>query len=192
MYSQDAIDALITRIGWSDISSDLPFDLSDENETSDSGKTFSFYHYLVLVDNIYASVPDPEMDEEDFNLFLSDIRKQAVLNVLTSIFDQHVDYVLTQDYSSVIEQRSNIFDDVIGYTVAIKMIELFISTTRSNFSERNAKMSYQSLKVELEGAKNENGHFIAKGIVYKLEKSIRKAREIIFPILPIVTSKSVW
>lgn len=192
MYSQEAIDALINRIGWSELSSGLPFVLSDANKTAESGKMFNWYHSLVLVDNIYAAVPEVEMEEEEFNEYLSEVRKQAVLNVLSSILDTHEDYVPDQDYSDIIIQRSIIFDDSIGYLVAIKMIELYISTTRSNFNERSAKMSYQALKVELEGAKNDNGHFIAKGITYKQEQSIKKAQKILFPYKVVVNGPSVW
>ncbi|WP_170208086.1 hypothetical protein, partial [Flavobacterium circumlabens] len=181
MYSQESIDALINRIGWSDLSSGLPFVLSVENLTASSGKKFNWYHSLVLVDNVYAAVPEVEMSELSFNAYLSDIRNQAVLSVLTSILDTYVDYDPATDYSIIITERSTLFDDSIGYSVAIKMIELFISTTRSNFNERSAKMTYQTLKVELEGAKNDNGHFVAKGIVYKLEQSIKKAQKVIFP-----------
>ncbi|MBF7090456.1 hypothetical protein IUY40_02710 [Flavobacterium sp. ALJ2] len=192
MYTQEAIDVLINRIGWSDLSSGLPFGLTPENKTANSGKKFNWYHSLVLVDNIYAAVPEVEMSESEFNNYLADVRNQAVSNVLTSIFDTHVDYDPLVDYSNIIINRSTLFDDSIGCSVAIKMIELFISTTRSNFNERSAKMSYQSLKVELEGARNDNGHFIAKGIVYKLEQSIKKAQKIIFPFKIIVNNGKAW
>ncbi|URM37142.1 hypothetical protein [Flavobacterium anhuiense] len=192
MYNQEAVDALINRIGWSELSSGLPFELSDANKTAESGKMFNWYHSLVLIDNVYAAVPEVEMAETGFNDYLAKVRKQAVLNVLSSILDTHEDYVPDQDYSETIINRPIIFDDSIGYLVAIKMIELYISTTRSNFSERSAKMSYQALKVELEGAKNDNGHFIAKGLIYKLEQSVKKAQKILFPYRVIVNSPSVW
>jgi hypothetical protein len=192
MYSQESIDALETRIGWSDLSSDLPFELSEENKTADSGKTFNWYHSLLVFDNIYSSVPKVNMEEEDFNEYLSTIRKQAVISVLSSILDNHVDYDPAKDYSNIITNRPALFDDAIGYSVAIKMIELFISTSRSNGTERSAKMSYQTLKIELEGARNDNGHFVAKGLVYKHDQSIRKAQKIIFPVTRIVTSKPIW
>ena len=58
--------------------------------------------------------------------------------------------------------------------------------------ERNAKLSFQTLKVELEGARNDNGHFIAKGIVYKKERAIQKAQRIIFPDPVVVIGDSIW
>lgn len=71
------------------------------------------------------------------------------------------------------------------------MIELFISTTRSNFVERNAKFAYQNLKIELEGARNERGYRVATGLKDKLNQSIKRASEIIFPI-EIIIQKADW
>lgn len=191
MYSQESIDALTNRIGWSE-SSGLSIGLSESNKTANSGKTFNWYHPLVLIDNIYAAVPQVNMEEEGFNNYLSEVRKQAVSSVLTSILDYHPDYDSKKDYSNVITDRQTLFDDAIGYSVAIKMIELFISTTRINFKDRSVKMSYQNLKVELEGARNDNGHFIAKGIIYKLNESIIKAQKVIFPYTVVVKKGNSW
>lgn len=192
MYSQEAIDVLINRIGWSEISSDLPFGLTTENRTADSGKKFNFYHSMVTVDNIYYAVPDADIEETDFNDFLKDVREQSVLNILASILDEHTDYDPLTDYSNIIIDRATLFDKAIGYSVATKMIELFISTERSNFRERNAKMAYNTLKIELEGAKNDNGHFVAKGLLYHLETSIKKVQKVIFPFKVIVQDGNAW
>src|SRR5690606_28691493 len=97
----------------------------------------------------------------------------------------------SQDYDSVISEKRHLFDEPIGYAVACQMIELFISTTRSNFVERNAKFAYQNLKIELEGAKNERGFRVATGLKDKLNYSIKRATEIIFPD-PIIIQKGDW
>ncbi|OIQ22199.1 MAG: hypothetical protein BM557_02145 [Flavobacterium sp. MedPE-SWcel] len=186
MYSQEAIDVLVNRIGWSDLSSDLSIDLSVENKTAESGKTFDWYHSLAQIGNIYSAVPKVNMDSEDFNELLLDLKKKAVSSTLTSILDKHYRYDFNKDYSNEIIDKASLFDDVIGYTVAIKVIELLISTNRKNAEERNASMSYQTLKVELNGAKNEGGHYIAKGIYFELSQSIKKAQRSLFPFEVIV------
>lgn len=191
MYSELSIQTLETRIGWSD-PSDLPISISADNKQSDSGRMFNSFHSMVLLSNIYATVPVVNMDENSFNEYLLSVRKQAVLSVLNRIFDQNKEYISTNDYSDTIINRSALFDDAIGYSVAVNMIELFISSGRSNLEERNSKMSYQLLKIELEGAKNENGYPVTKGLLSKLDTSIKRAREIIFPIIPIVTSEPIW
>lgn len=191
MYSEEAIDTLISRIGWSELSSGLPFNLSEENKTSESGKTFNLYHAMVLVDNIYATVPEIDMEEEDFNAYLADVRKQSVLNVLTAILDTHQKYDPAKDYSNIITTRTALFEDAIGFSVASKIIELFLTTTRQNFIERSAASSYQILKIELEGARDEKGNLVTKGLAQKLSTSISNARKVIFPIVPTVTSKKI-
>lgn len=191
MYSQTAIDTLISRIGWSD-NSDLPVAVNASNKTSDSGKYFNFFHPLVSVDNLYDAVDKVNMDEVDFNDYLAKLRSQAVLKMLTDILDKHHKYDATKDYSSILTERVSMFDDAIGYCVAIKAIEMFISSKRSNLSERNAKMAYNTLKIELEGAKNDNGHFVARGLLYHYEQACKRARKVIFPIEAIVQNGNFW
>jgi hypothetical protein len=46
-----------------------------------------------------------------------------------------------------------LFEDAVGYKVAISVLELFISTERLNTTERSAQMAISSLKLEIEGWK---------------------------------------
>lgn len=190
MYSQEAIDILIQRIGWSELGSDLPISLSVENKISLSGKSFNFYHPLVTIDNIYSFISEVDMTETDFNLYLSELVKNCVLIVLSSVFEEAVEYNLATDYSSTIEQRTSLFDNAIGYAVCVKMIELFVSSDRSNFRERNAKMAYNTLKIELEGAKNDNGFTVASGLIHYLNSSISKIKRVLFPYIIVVRDGS--
>lgn len=193
MYSEPSITSLVTRIGW-----EKPLDtafaivLDEEVLTADSERKVNSFHQLVTVENVYASVPEIDMEAEDFNGFLSSVRKQSVMEVLTAIFDQHRSYDESVDYSNVITSRPRLFDDAIGYCIAIKMLELFISSSRSNLAERNAKLTFKSLKLELEGVRNDGGFYVAKGIKYELKSAITKAQKVIFPLEAIVTSQQVW
>jgi len=193
MYNEQSITALEKRIGWEKpLDTDFAIDLDEEVLTADSGRKVNSFHQLVTVENVYAAVQPVNMEAADFNGFLTSVRKQAVLEVLTLIFDKHEDYIEVTDYSVLIETKTRLFDDAIGYCIAVKMLELFISTSRINLQERNAKMSFNSLKIELEGAKNDNGHFIAKGIVYYKNKAIKDAQKIIFPNRIIVQNGKAW
>lgn len=182
MYTEESISTLIYRIGWEkSFNSDVAITINLANSTTTSGRKVNAFHSLASVENIYSAVPEVNMDEEKFNEFLSSIREQSVREVATAILDQSHLYDETIDYSNIIVSKPRIFDDAIGYCIAIKILELFISSTRSNLTERSSALTFQTLKVELEGAKNDNGHFIAKGIVYKKERAIQKAQRIIFP-----------
>ena len=193
MYSEVSISFLINRIGWGKpLQSGLVPAISSENLLANSGRTVNSFHQLASVENLYATISEVNANEVVFNQFLSDMKKQSVIDVLTSILDQHFLYQDEIDYSETIIKKSKLFDDAIGYSIAIKCLELFISSTRSNASERSNALSFQALKVELEGARNDNGHFIAKGIIYKKERAILKAQRIIFPNPILVIGDAQW
>lgn len=193
MYSEESILRLTERIGWEkSFNSDIPISVSEENLTATSGRKVVAFHQIATVENIYSAVPEVNMEEQKFNEYLSLIRQQSVLEVLTAILVQHHLYDETIDYSNSIIEKARLFDDAIGYCIAIKILEMFISTGRKNLTERNAALTFQTLKVELEGARNDNGHFIAKGIVYKKERAIQKAQRIIFPDPVLIIGGNEW
>lgn len=193
MYSEQSILALETRIGW-----ERPLDtafaivLDEEVLAADSERKVNSFHQLVTVENVYAAVPEIDMEVVDFNGFLSSLRRQSALEVLTAIFDKNEQYIETVDYSELILARPRLFDDAIGYCMAIKALELFIASSRSNLLERNAKLSFQNLKIELEGVRNDGGFFVAKGIIYKMERAIQKAQNILFPKNATVQNGKAW
>lgn len=193
MYTEQSISTLIDRIGWEkSLNSDVAIIIDLVNSTATSGRKVNTFHQLASVENIYSAVPEVNMEEVKFNEFLSSIREQSVREVATAIFDQHHLYDETVDYSNTIIEKARLFDDAIGYCIAIKILEMFISTGRKNLTERNAALTFQTLKVELEGARNDNGYFIAKGIVYKKERAIQKAQRIIFPDPVLIIGVNEW
>ena len=194
MYSQNSIELLTDRVGWADIqeSADFPIELSFENLTKTSGRTFDSFNSLVLPDNVYYAVVEDFTEETRFNDFLFDVKKQNVISVLTKIMNQNDLYCDSFDYDKTIETKAHLFDEPIGLSVACQMIEMFISTTRKNFNERNAKFAFQNLKIELEGVRNENGYKVALGVKDRLNYSIRRASDIIFPRPIVVDSKKIW
>jgi len=193
MYSDESIDVLETRIGWEKpLDTDFVLELDEEVLTADSERKVNSFHQLVTVENLYAAVPEIDMEVAEFTGFLSSLRKQSVLEVLTAIFDKNEQYIETVDYSELILSRPRLFDDAIGYCIAIKGLELFIASSRSNLLERNAKLSFQNLKLELEGIRNDRGFFVAKGIEYKFKTAILSAQNILFPKNPTVQNGKAW
>ena len=193
MYSEQSIVSLVTRIGWEKpLDTAFAIELDEEVLTADSERKVNSFHQLVTVENVYAAVPEIDMEVADFNDFLSSLRRQSVLEVLTAIFDKNEQYIETVDYSELILARPRLFDDAIGYCMAIKALELFIASSRNNLLERNAKLSFQNLKIELEGVRNDGGFFVAKGIIYKMERAIQKAQNILFPKNATVQNGKSW
>ena len=193
MYSDLSISILEQRLFWNKSQNpEFTIALDGSNATGTSGKHFQGFHNLVSVENIYDSVPNTTMTEIDFNAVLTDIRKQAVLQSLTDIMDRNTLYLVDTDYSETILKNTSLFDNAIGYKVAVSVLEMFMSTSRINITERNAKLAASNLKLELEGFTNENGHVVAKGVRSYYYAAVKAASKKLFPLLPIVDSKKIW
>lgn len=193
MYSPESIQTLVERIGfYKKVDSNLSFTLSPEVILATSFRYVNSFHQLAIVENIYSAVPEINMVDLDFNEYLQEIKTQSVHEVLTLVLNRDVSYQLNDDYSETITGNPEIFDDAIGYTIAIKCLELFVSTSRKNLAERNAKLSIERLKVELEGLKNENGKVIVNGLRRERYFAVKQAKDIIFPKKIIVDGTSMW
>jgi hypothetical protein len=189
MYSEQVISDLTERIGWGlPQETDFGIEISESNSVGTSQREFKDFHQLVTVENIYAAVTQASEEENAFNEILEETRKKAVLAVLPLILDKNESYLPLTDYSAAITENIVLFDDAIGYKVAMMMIELFISTGRLNFLERNAKLATANLKVELNGIRSENGQLFAEGLVHLFQSSIKSASSKIFPKTIIVQS----
>lgn len=193
MYSEIAINTLIKQIGWSDVqSSGLPITIDSELFKSESGRTFESFHSLINLPNLFYAVNESIITDGLFEDYLIELSKNNVLNVLNKIMKQSISYIDSFNYDELIITKKHLFVESIGYSVACQLIELFLSTNRKNFFERNAKDAVIRLKMDLEGAKNERGHKIAYGLKDQLRFSINNATDIIFPQHPIVDSKPIW
>ncbi len=191
MYSQEIIDALKTKIGWS-VPTDLPIVIDSDIVIADSKLKYNGFHGLVSLTNLYATVEESLMEKEEFDKLLDMLRTQCVQFALTSILDKSTAYEDLKSYDSIIESKSSLFEEVIGLTMVIKVFEIYMASNRSNYIERNAKLSYQSLKIELEGIKNDSGYQVAVGIRQMLQKSIKDAQKVIFPLVPTVEYIEFW
>lgn len=182
MISSEAISKLEERIRWNEaLDSEFQISLNDQNKKGDSGKHFQRFHQLVTVENIYnAGAPTPDMEAEEFNNLLADIRLQAVLQVITDAIELNPEYNPEFDYSEQIIENPAIFDNAIGFGVAVSSLELMLSSKRINPDERNVKLSAANLKLELEGFKNESGHVVSSGIKYYYFKNVKVASERFF------------
>ena len=194
MYTEETIVSLSERMGFgTPLEEGFAIELDEANSVGSTGRLFKSFHQLVTVDNIYASLPELGTDATaKFNTFLEDLRNQATLEVIPLVMDKHRDYDNAVSYDSIMDQNAILFDDAIGYKVAMMVLELFITTKESNFAERNAKLSINSLKLELEGFKNDSGVLVARGLVHKFERAVSKASAKIFPFTPNVNGKSLW
>lgn len=193
MYSELSIETISKRIGWGKPQVDGFTILIDEAiENGTSKRNFQSFHQLVTLENVFAAVPDPNISDEDFNAKLEQIRDNATRAILTMIIDLNPISVFETDYSDIIIANPVLFDDALGYSVAITVLELLISTERLNTTDRSAQMAISSLKLEIEGWKNESGITVANGLGQKLNKSVIMASKKLFPINPTVKNGNAW
>jgi len=193
MYSENAIATIANRIGWGKPQTDgFTIELYEAIQNGTGKRNFQSFHQLVTVENVLAAVPDPAIEDADFNAKLEEIRDNAARAILTSIIDLNPNSVLSKDYSNIIISNPTLFDDALGCAVAISVLELFISTERENFSTRSAQLSISALKVEIEGWKNDAGITVANGLGQKLDKAVTMATDKLFQTKKTVTFKQIW
>lgn len=193
MYSESSISAIANRIGWGKPQVDgFAITLDEAIENGTSKRNFQSFHQLVTVENVLAAVPDAAISSIEFNAKLSEIRDNAARAVLTLIIDLNPNSILDSDYSEIIITNPVLFENAVGYKVAISVLELFISTERLNTTERAAQMAIYSLKLEIEGWKNESGITVANGLGQKLNKAVTMASNKLFPINATVQNGKSW
>lgn len=195
MYSDAAISALEDRIGFGPAELPATVEVTQTHVLGTSGRVLPFFHKLATLKNIYNTVEKPNMGTTEFNAFLQLMKANAVKQVLSAVLDRHKKYQPEEDYSELILSRLAIFDDAIGYTLASAVVEQLIATSRSNYIESSAKLSYQQLKMEVEGVVDENGRLRAKGLKREQTYAIDQAIAAIFQttdMFGIYNASNIW
>lgn len=182
MYSETSISLLSNRIKWrAPLEAEYANILENDIKASDTDKAFQDVHKTVTIHNIHGTQPDSDISNADFNVYLRRMMRICANKVLEDVFSLNKRAVVSVDYDSMINDNIEVFDEPLKLYMAIQTIQLIISTTRSNLDERILKLSYNKLKVELEGAKNENGKIVSVGLFYLYSKSINNVIDILFP-----------
>ena len=193
MYSEEIIQSLTERIGFGSPQEDgFTLTISEAIQNGTSGRTFKPFHSLVTLENVIAVIEKEQPSATQFEQILNEYRKGAVLEVLNVIMDQHPDYVANDSYDAIITENIALFDNAIGYKVAVMVIEMFMSTKRKNIVERNAKLAVSNLKLELEGYRNDSGVLVAQGLVHKYGNAIKLAQNKLFPLKVVVNDGNAW
>lgn len=191
MYDAATIELLEARIGFGS-DAGIPIDVSDQLKDGNIERSYDYFHKLVTLVNLYATVDKPNTNQAEFEDYLNRMVHNSVRGSLVKVIDQSVKSDPSVDYSQTIQDNPEIFDEVIGYNMAITALEMMVSSPRVNDEKRNANATYTKLKVELEGLTDENGNLKATGLNSKYATAVRKARRKLFPRKPHVTSKKVW
>ena len=193
MYSESSKILISKRVGWSFPTDSLfPIDINEENRIATSGRYVNSFHQIATIENLFHLLDENLCTETGFNEALDSMRLQCAIEIMNKILDQHHCFDFDKNYDSIIEKYQSLFDEPLGYLMAIKCIEIFVSSNRSNYIERNAKLSFEMLKIELEGIKNEQGFVVSHGLNSKLYTSIKRAQKKIFPEPILIIGGNEW
>lgn len=180
MFSESNIQELKTRLGWSK-NEKLEYvnKLNNDNTTSDSGLTLNYFHKLVTVENIYACHPISNLSDTKLNTYLDELLDNVIREILTDIFVLDSKADSGKDYTSTISEMvgTGLFDTCIGYCHSVKVLELYVSSIRSNRIESILDHDYSQLMGELKGFSTKDGVLISKGILSYCEDSRDIIRE---------------
>ncbi len=181
MYSISSIEVLSSRIKWRTPIGEYASILIPEITADVYDKAYQDAHKLVTIENIHSTQPNSEISDSDFNIYLIRLNNVCVTRVLEDVFDTNTVIDDTKNYDSLIELKQNVFDVSLKLFMAVQVIQGMITSIRKNPEERTLKNSYNYLKVELDGAKNENGKVLSVGVGYLYRESIKEIREKLFP-----------
>lgn len=189
-----AIDKLVARVGWAPLTPPAATGLSVDAPASDSdsGRMFNGFHKLATAENVFAAIPNPRANSNtDLNNALVSIRKQAVLKVVSSIFNNPKALYGTDTYGNVVDNTqtdysdkvialAGLFDDAIGYQGAMDVIELLISTPRLNPTQRAAGLAVSDLGIVLYGSTDGAGTRMDNGLAGKRNAALKAILDAFF------------
>lgn len=130
----EAKDILIQR---------LSFKLQGANPTS--GRFYEDSHPIVTTSNIKSSQEVIDISDNDFNVFLNGFETGNVFKVLADCTDKDI---LRDD---LLTEFPSLFDNAISYGMAIRTIELIISSVRSNRNKRINEETINKIHFDLNG-----------------------------------------
>lgn len=129
----EAKDILIKRIGWKDDKTVTDFVVNPTNLETDSGRFYQDEHSAVTLNNIRESQPIIGISEEDFNTYLTDMKRQVAYQVLSDVFEKN------KINDSLFDLYPSGFDNLLSLRMVIVVSELMLTSTRYNVTERYSK-----------------------------------------------------
>lgn len=97
MYNLKRIlPVLFTRVGWRQPTQAEYAILTEPNTISKSNRYFEDVYSAVSIRNIKDLQEDPDISDESFNLFLENLQKAAILDVLSAVFSKQNNIDTTQ------------------------------------------------------------------------------------------------
>lgn len=158
---------LNNRIGWEQPPG-ADYVVSVDNESSGSGRYFQHEHNAVTIGNIHATIELENATDTQLNEYLARFKKQSIIQVLSDVFEG----------AKIREIKPGSFDTAISQRMAVIILELIISSTRSNQRERITKEFANKLFYDLYGNNSNEKlpNFI--GLKGRYEQEIKRLRDL--------------
>lgn len=206
-YNEATITFLEKRIGWPEIMPPTTIVISDTDLINGtSNRKFNYFSKFAIIENVYDAIVNANATSVTLEEQLSELRNQAALSALNDVFDSderayyfecafgnRID-ISNKDYSDRIQSNARLFDNAVGYGVALKTVELLLSSSRINATNRSNKFTESELMTELHGLRNKDGKVLEMGLMAKYSIEIKKIIEILFPkvITPKLRFRRIW
>ena len=163
MTRTEAKDILINRI-----------DFRVAGSTPVSGRFFEGEHSIVTLENVRECQPKQSITDEEFTAYLTQLKTDAIYQLLADV------YVSDEVPDSILEFYPALFDNCISLLMTIRLVEMFITSSQSNRTERITKAAAQQIHFDLNGnyGKDSNPNFPrAIGIATKYQNELKKLKK---------------
>ena len=158
-----AKDILINRI-----------DFRVEDSSPISGRYFEGEHSIITLDNIRECQPKQNITDEDFTAYLTQLKTDTIYQLLADV------YVSDEVPDEILEYYPALFDNCISLLMSIRLIEMFVTSSQSNRTERITKTAAQQIHFDLNGnyGKDSNPNFPrALGIATRYQNELKKLKD---------------
>lgn len=164
MTLSEAKDILVDRIGWRDDKTVNGFTLSASNLLSNSGRYFQAEHSAVTLENIRSCQPITNISENDFNDYLSNLKEQVVIQVLSDAFEK--DYINDDLFTAF----PTGFDTAISLRMVVVVGEIIMTNNRNNKTQRHTEDFIGKLNYDI--YREAPNKFAIRGANYKFTMGI--------------------
>ncbi len=183
MFQESEIALLRNRLGWSQYEKELYVNkLDTTNLTSTSGLTLNSFHNLVTVENVFKLIPESNISDVRLNGFLTEMLDTTIIEILNDVLISDSRSAVKKDNASIIVDYGDtgLFDTAIGNCHAIKVIELILSSNRSNREEILAKTSVGQIQAILKGTYTKDGNKLVDGLIHKCANAREEIKTILY------------
>ena len=138
---------IFNRIGWRNEANRFNIIVSDDNQTSESGLLFQDQHVVVDLNYIYEVARVNNLDSDDFNDYLEELKNTTILQVLQELFN----------YSNNIDQTKvddciNALDALVSLKMLLNVGERLLNSQRDNSTKLSVSIKYLSqLALDING-----------------------------------------